>query len=175
MSDGPDEVAVRKIAEMEVVTMTDAKNRLLNEHAASFRWLLASLFAANGGALVALGGNESLTVDGKLWAGALFTLGVLSSLITAWTNQRSARAIIEPVSSLIALWTCVAAGMPFEEEKHRDLLAEVDKGSRSSRPTQVFGWGSALLFLAGMVVAGVAMHAQGCSIAPSASTEVSKN
>lgn len=66
--EGPTDEDVRSIARLELSAASDLRNRLMDEHAASFRWLIATLFAANGGALIALVGLEDVPPYAKLWA-----------------------------------------------------------------------------------------------------------
>ena len=148
---------MRNIARFEVSTMLDARNRLMDEHAASFRWLTASLFAANGGALVALVGGDSVPVYAKLWAGIWFMLGILFSLLTAWFNQRLVQRMIDPIAQLIAFWGCVAHGMEFEEEKHAALIEAVQNSTKRAWPTQTCGWIAVVVFVFGMVAAGTGL------------------
>jgi hypothetical protein len=149
---------VRSIARFELSTILDARNRLMDEHAASFRWLTASLFAANGGALVALVGSEIVPPYAKLWAGFWFAGGVLFSLLTAWFNQRLVQKMIQPMVNLISFWGCVAHGMEFDDEKHGELITAVRSSTQRSWPVQASGWAAALVFVAGMTAAGTGLR-----------------
>ena len=126
----------------------------MDEHAASFRWLTASLFAANGGALIALVGSDNVPDFARVWAGFWFTVGIMFSLLTAWFNQRLVGRMIEPMANLIAFWGCIAHGMEFDESKHSELIAAVKNSTNRSWPIQTCGWIAAAVFLFGMVAAG---------------------
>ena len=150
----PSDHDVRGIAALELSTALGARNRLIEEHAASFRWLIASLFAANGGALLALGGSEDVPAYAKLWACGWFTVGVFFALLTAWMNQKVIRKTLEPLSNLIAFWGAVAHGMEFDLNEHAKILDEAKTVTKRGWPVQVSGWAAALMFLFGMAVAG---------------------
>jgi hypothetical protein len=145
---------VRSIARFELSTILDGRNRLMDEHAASFRWLTASLFAANGGALIALVGSDDIPAYARVWAGSWFTIGILFSLLTAWFNQRLVGRMIDPMTNLIAFWGGIAHGLEFDEERHSELITAVKNSTKKSWAVQACGWIAALVFLCGMVAAG---------------------
>ena len=153
-NDAPSDEDVRSIARFELSTISEARNRLIDEHAASFRWLIASLFAANGGALIALGSSEEIPPYAKFWACGWFTLGILFSLLTAWFNQKIIQRAIEPMSALIAFWGCVAHGLEFDAGKHNELIEKVQNSLKHTWPVRFSGWCALAMFLVGMVAAG---------------------
>ena len=156
--DAPSQEDVRSIARMEMASISDARNRLMDEHSASFRWLIASLFAANGGALITLGTSELIPPDSRIWACGWFTCGVLVSLLTAWLNQKLIQRGLAPMVALIAFWGCIAHGLDFDEEKHKVLIADLQSALKRSWPVQVSGWLSAAMFTFGVVAAGTGYH-----------------
>jgi len=153
-SDAPDEQNIRSLAELELSTALSARNRLIEEPAASFRWLIASLFAANGGALIALVGSDQISDYAKLWACCWFTVGIVFSLLTAWANQRAIQQTLPPLSNLVAFWGAVAHGMELDLDEHKRILADAAVTAKRAWPVQLFGWVAASLFIIGMIAAG---------------------
>jgi hypothetical protein len=153
-SDAPSDEDVRSIARFEISTGLDARNRLMDEHAAAFRWLTASLFAANGGALIALVGSEDVPAYARMWAGLWFTTGICFSLLAAWFNQRVIQKLIDPLTRMIAFWGGVAHGMEVDQESHANLIAALKESTKRSWPVQVCGWIAVAVFLFGMLAAG---------------------
>lgn len=153
-NDAPSEEDVRSIARLELSTTSEARNRLMDEHAASFRWLIASLFAANGGALITLGASEEIPPYARIWACGWFTLGTLFSLLTAWFNQKLIQRALDPLAALIAFWGCIAHGLDFDEEKHTNLIGDLQRSLKRSWPVQASGWLAVAMFLFGMIAVG---------------------
>ena len=152
--EAPTDEDVRGIARMEMASMSDARNRLMDEHSASFRWLIASLFAANGGALITLGTSELIPPEARIWACGWFTAGIISALLTAWLNQKLIQRGLAPMVALIAFWGCIAHGLDFDEKKHNELIAGLQSALKRSWPVQMSGWFSAILFIFGVAAAG---------------------
>ena len=155
--ESPSAQDVRDIAKLELSTALGARNRLVEEHAASFRWLIASLFAANGGAIIALSAADAVPTHAKLWAGAWFTVGILCSLLIARMNQSMIQKTLDPLSNLIAFWGAVAHGMEFDGDEHTRLMDQARRSTKQSWPVQLCGWAAVLCFLFGMIAAGTGL------------------
>ena len=55
--------------------------RLYDQISATFRWVLATMFAANGGAVLGLLGSSDEGLPGKIWAVGWFSLGVVFAIL----------------------------------------------------------------------------------------------
>jgi hypothetical protein len=154
MTDQPPDPNPISVAAFELSTIIPLQGRLLDEHAASFRWLVASLFAANGGGLVAIATADKLSDYGMVWSCFWFGLGILSSLLCGWFNQRMVNWTLPPVNALIAFWARVAHGMPFDGNENQRLLDAITKSTKRGWLTQASGWLAAVTFILGMIAAG---------------------
>ena len=54
--------------------------RLYDQLSATFRWVLATMFTANGGAVLGLLGSDQ-GLPGKMWAAGWFSLGVVFAIL----------------------------------------------------------------------------------------------
>ena len=101
-------------------TMGTSEARLYEQVNSSFNWVLATLFASNGGALVALVG-----ADAKLPAGlplGLFAAGVLFSISMGIANAVYATRAILPITDLRMTIALLAAG----QAEPNDLQTKMD-------------------------------------------------
>jgi hypothetical protein len=77
--------------------LTTSETRMYEHVSVTFRWLMATLFAANGGAIVALlSGNPSLRgrPEGLAW----FAAGIILSLIMGILSTFMALRVLRPIS-----------------------------------------------------------------------------
>lgn len=150
-----DPALVRRLAEMEIANILESKKMLLDEHSASFRWLVASFLAINGGGLIAVAGQANMSRAYGAASGLLFCIGIVSALLCAWLSQRANRATLLPLNEAMGIWISIAH---FGELDHSDIKTVESKMTevvKVSRPTQISGWFSVTAFLLGMCMAGV--------------------
>jgi hypothetical protein len=77
-----------------------AEARLYEHVSSTFRWLMATLFAANGGGLIALLGDGAHDLPGRLWALCWFALGVVGALVMGSLSALSAFRATKPLTDL---------------------------------------------------------------------------
>ena len=154
--EGDEEVKLfRRLAEIEIEGGLNTRGLILEEHSAAFRWLLASLFAANGGAAVAVLNSNDVLPHGKQISLAFFLAGVLLSLLTAYFSQRAGRAMLPPMNALIGYWIGVSHSGSFDKAKLDQYEADLVGVAGKARVTQVSGWIAAACFLIGSIVVGL--------------------
>ena len=88
-----------RVLELLRTHLITSENRLYDEVATAFRWLMATLFAANGGAIIALLGTEQPSLKNSYAALAWFGAGVFLSILTGflscfWSYRQSVRFTI---------------------------------------------------------------------------------
>jgi len=146
---GDDEI--RAIAAREVESGISAKQTILEEHSASFKWLMASMLAINAGGLVKCADVVGIPSSWRLVAAISFLVGVLAALAIAWLGQRAARAMLTPLGEMIAFWTLVSATARFDETEHKKLLANVQASVASGQKSRWAGWLSTIAFAVGVI------------------------
>jgi hypothetical protein len=148
--------AAKRIAEIQLESTVATKNSLLDEHSASFRWLMASLLAINGTGLISM---KDVMGSGGIWtvsAIGSFYIGLCAALSVAWLSQRSVQAMIAPLSDLVAHWTMAAATGGFSVESHRQIVARFDEAQRSMKKPRIAGFISISAFTVGLVFLSLA-------------------
>lgn len=85
-----------KVLDLLRTHLITTEGRLYDHVATTFRWLMATLFAANGGAILALFGaaQHGVTIDGAglSWFGAGVFLSILMGLLSSfWGHRASVR------------------------------------------------------------------------------------
>lgn len=148
---------IRKIGDLEYQAANVARTSLMEEHSASFKWLMASLLAINAGGLLALKDAKGPLSAISLASGCCFYLGIAGALMVAWLGQRSARALLEPLSELVGFWKAVSVFGHFEEADHKAILSRVQASVRQARYPAWAGWLSFLSFSIGLLLLGIAV------------------
>ncbi len=150
---------VRRLAAFELERTSDSRRALIEEHSAAFRWLIASLLAVNGGAVLS---TKELIINGNdtaLFAAGSFVMGVLSALLAGWLSQKANRSLLKPLAESSSFWIEVIETGDLNERRLSKILEDTEIAVRSAWPTQLSGWLSAFGFLIGMVLFGVALVA----------------
>lgn len=71
----------REVVEWMRREIVSGETRLFEHIASTFRWLMATLFAANGGAIIALLGSDARDLPGRIYGLLWFALGAVCSLL----------------------------------------------------------------------------------------------
>lgn len=138
----------RKELELVRDLLIVGEGRLYEHVAAMFRWLLATLFAANGGAMVVLLAHGE-DVPGELYASGWFGLGVISSLLMG---------VVSALLGLLASMTVSKARVTVEEglltgnpakQEILDLLESQKPTWKTWTPSYI-GGASLLFFVIGL-------------------------
>lgn len=149
----PDRLArVKAIAAAEVASFTTAKQTILEEHSASFKWLMASMLAINSCGLIKVSDLNSLQAMHQLAASIAFLVGILAALAIAWLGQIASRRMIEPLALAIAFWTITSATGEFDEEEHSEIIAKIQASVKSGNRSRWAGWLSTIAFSAGVIL-----------------------
>lgn len=145
---------VYRRAQYQLAALAESRSKLIDEHSAAFRWLIASLLAVNGGSALALFGNQQIGYLDKFWAGTYFSIGILLALVCAYFSQGAARRMFAPIGALASFWINVESAADFDEEHYKLLLKDVDTAAAGSLRTRIAGWLSAIAFCAGVLSVG---------------------
>jgi hypothetical protein len=138
----------------EIDNLKSIRATAWDEHTHSFRWLMASLLAINGGACLALLNNSDVDLKFRIIASGIFIFGILMALLVAVFGQHSIQRTLGPLQKQIGYWMTVASDgerlAAYETELNDELLGSAKIGIAS----RVSGWLSAGAFLCGVITAG---------------------
>jgi hypothetical protein len=110
----------RDILEHVVAVIGTSEARLYEQVNSSFNWLLGTLFAANGGAVVALISRNTLVSTQSL---ALFAVGVVFSILMGLANAVYAAKVIIPLNDIRMTLTLMAAGEAPPEQLQQKMAS----------------------------------------------------
>jgi len=158
MGDGkhviPPELII-KVAEIELSSSLEARNRLLDENSAAFRWLFASLLTVNGGAALAAFSSDNITKCGKLVSGASFVMGIFFALLLAYFTMKSCEKGVKPTGEIAGFWVDTMWSGEFDEELLEQRKIQLVSTMRPySLASSFVGWTSAMCFLVGAIAMG---------------------
>ncbi|RXR27543.1 hypothetical protein [Sphingobium fluviale] len=159
MEDGkgsiPSELIV-KVAELELSSSLEARNRLLDENSAAFRWIFASLLTVNGGAALAGFSSDNITKCGKLVSGVSFVTGIFFALLLAYFTMKSCEKGVKPTGEIAGFWVDTMWSGEFDEELLQQRKKQFVSATRHYNLASSFvGWISAICFLVGAIAMGV--------------------
>ena len=127
--------------------MSTSEARLYDQVNSSFNWLLGTLFAANGGALVALVTRDAAVSALPL---ALFAGGVVCSILMGLANAVYAAKAIMPTTDIRMTLVLLAAGKASLEQLQQKMGA-LDGITWLKWPMYGLGVASLICLIGGMV------------------------
>jgi len=154
-----DETDVKAIAMHELDAAKSSRQALLEEHSASFKWLMASMLALNSGGLFALSDMADIEGAHRAASAIMFVIGILCALAIAWLGQISARKMLEPLSEMTSFWIVAAASGQFNEDEHSRIGSEIQSVIDKSKKARYCGWVSVVAFVLGVGSIGTGIEA----------------
>lgn len=149
----------REGAKEEIENLKNMRATAWDEHTHSFRWIMATLSAINGGACAAILNQDGMGISSKLLASGLFVGGLLMALLVAVFGQHSVQSCLLPLQRQIGYRMTVASDGERDEAIERDLNNELKISARIGMGSRVSGWLAAIFFISGVVVAGFGLSA----------------
>lgn len=147
----------RASASEEITNLKLIREFVWEEHTQSYRWLMASLLALNGGACLTIFDTDLVPLEAKFFSCGLFVVGTVCALLVAMLGQRSNQASFAPLQQQIGYWMTVERDGERDEEFEAELAARLKKGTRIGLFARSAGWLSGLAFVTGVMVAGFSM------------------
>jgi hypothetical protein len=148
---------VRAAAALEVQTSLALRDRILTEVSTSLRWVQTSLLVVNGGAALAVLQSDALGASSRGLAGAIFVLGIICSLLSAYAGVLSAQDVPRRLTELAGYWLSVSIDLLRSDEIERDWLEYGRHLPKRGRWSRLLGWASLAAFVCGCIVVGVAI------------------
>jgi hypothetical protein len=148
------ETAAKWLAEHSIEGLKRGRDVIIDQHADSFKWILASLLTINSGGAISLLSSSSLSPDVKVESGSFFILGIMTAILIAVISQKLSQRAFPIINSQIGLWLSV-----LEDGMIPNNLEEVENlNSIEMRRFQwiipAVGWVSAICFLCGVISIG---------------------
>jgi hypothetical protein len=144
---------IRRLAEYEAAAAAEIRSKSMDEHNAAFRWLIASLFALNGGAILALLGSDHLTGAAILRSAPSFFLGVILTFAMVMLAQLSDRKMIQHIHSWGLYWSTVTASLLRDENQENQIKSAIEMAELTGRKARVCGLLSMACFVVGCILA----------------------
>lgn len=145
------ELAKKALAEYEIRSAEQARTRLQEQHDAGARWLLASLFAINAGAVVALIGADRISDSAAIGPVSVYLLGVIFSFAMGTAVQISDRRMVTAVHGWGQYWSTFVEVGDLGDGAEEAARAKIDAAEKIGRLGRKFG----LLSMLSWIVASV--------------------
>ena len=154
--DNPELGAARHALSLyEAKSAADVRLKTIDEHNSAFRWLLGSLFALNGGAAIALIGNQKISNSAILQAEVAFLAGILMCFTMAILGQLSDRGMIVKSHEWGLYWTTVSVTLQRNADQEAEITAAIVKAEMTGRKARLAGVAAMLCFVVGCILVGI--------------------
>jgi len=119
---------VRKSAEYQAALATESHLRLIDEHKAAFRWIVASLFALNGGAILSILSRSGTSLVYAMPSFGAFFAGIVTTFVCVVFAQISDKMMIGQMHRSGLYWTSVSV----IGERDPESETQISRGVKSS-------------------------------------------
>ena len=152
MSDTKDRIeSVKRLAEFEVSAAVESRGKLIDEHHSAFRWVVASLFALNGGAILSILNKDELGIITILPAFWVFFAGILSTFFTVILAQISDRMMIARLHQWGLYWTSVGSTGVRDEAREVSIEDGISKAESWGQKARIFAAFAMIWFVFGVL------------------------
>jgi hypothetical protein len=143
--------AVRNLARFEASAAVESRSKLIDEHNAAFRWIVASLFALNGGAILSIFGKGGIGINSSLAAFWVFLAGIIAIFLTVIFAQISDRLMIAQLHRWGLYWTTVCITGARDENDEKQIKGEIANAESYGLTSRRFAFVAMLLFILGVL------------------------
>jgi len=150
----------REIAGYETQVAIEARSKLKDEYSAAFRWMVASLFALNGGAILSIISSDSFGLHPNLSAFWVFFGGIVTTFLAVIFSQWSDRVMMAHKHRWGRYWITVSVAGERDEGVEAELKAServADRVALAGRWQAVLAM---LFFVSGVLTAVVSRQEQ---------------
>jgi hypothetical protein len=127
------------------------RDTLTKQHTDAFKWMNGSLFAINGGGVIATLNSESIEINSRIWAGSFFIAGLLIMILVGVVSQNYIDRILPHKQNSIKYWRSVSVDGKREAILEEKLQCDTEKVEKGRCLTAALGWVSAIFFLCGAI------------------------
>jgi hypothetical protein len=130
--------------------LVTAETQLIDNLSSTFRWLMGTLFAANGGAIIALMGSDNVNLSGNTAALRWFAIGLVLSILIGIASAFAAYRTSLRITTL----KFRVVGALIEGQGGQQVLADIaaQKTSWKTWTPSYVGIASFLCLIAGMIM-----------------------
>ena len=128
----------------------EGRRNLTEEHSASFRWLMASFLAINGGGLISLKDIKLSDATHAFVSGIMFFGGIVFALLIAFLGQKSNQKMLDPMARMALYWRGVASTGILNPEVQQDIDDRMSTALKSAKWPSRSGFLSLLFFALGL-------------------------
>lgn len=155
MTDEQNLEQLRAVAAHVTEQAVEGRRHLLEEHSASFRWLMASLMAINGAGLISVKDMTFAEARYALAAAASFFFGIVCALLIAYFGQNSNQKMVDPLSRIALYWRSVAISGELDEKIQKELDLRMSEATKHSKWPARVGFASLGFFTLGLASIGI--------------------
>lgn len=136
-----------------------AESRLFTQVESTFKWLMATLWASNGGALLATIGAQEFAQKLGLLPFVCFAVGLVLSLIMGLINLLYCSRSMLPITELKNLFVIGSTVGDFDPDDVQPLVDRINRSTIFKWPLWASGIGSLVLLVIGAATAAVRIWA----------------
>lgn len=151
-----------EFAELQIQQISQLNQSFMEQNAALYRWILAARLTINGGAVVALLGQDTIKGDTLIVSILCFFLGILAAILGAELDQFALEKSMKPNITMIAFWVKAKATGKFSSARMDELIAETGNIRRFSLPGKLVGNSSLVFFVLGAIFVGCKFASSFC-------------
>lgn len=150
---------IQELARRNVILLEGSVNHMIQEATALYRWILASLIAANGGAVLGLANAQDMIAPEILGASVpYFVGGIVAGILAALIAAVSAQGLAGTMGAALAHWVNVALSGEGLEDANKAARQITRKGLLWQAPAFLAGFISLGLFVAGALFVACALE-----------------
>ena len=144
--------ALKRLADFEAAAASESRAKTIDEHNAAFRWLIASLFALNGGAIIAIFGSGKLPSSVISHSVPSFLFGIFLTFAMVIFGQISDREMIKQMHSWGLYWSSVKATGKQNTSCEDEIKQKIGIAEQFGRRGRICGLFSMLSFVVGCIL-----------------------
>jgi len=154
-SASPEHRILTHLAENELINIQQARAQIISQEADFAKWMIASLLALNGGAVLATWSSEQILPSWRAAASVIYVIGIMAALSVSHFIYLANRGILQSLQEWEAYWLFVAETGEHEHVRRGRLDTNFQTAFAKTAKTQWAGMLSAVSFLIGCVVAAI--------------------
>jgi len=137
--------------------LESSEARLYEQVASSFRWLMATLFAANGGSIISILSSESIALKVGMTPLIFFAIGMICSICISLLASLYAAVAAKPLNELRMLVVMNLATGQVSSKEVEQKTAAMNRTTVLKWPLLFFQIASIGCLIVGLILAGISL------------------
>lgn len=146
---------VKRLAAFEITASIESRSKMIDEHGSAFRWMVASLFALNGGSILSIFGSDGFGAPYLFLSFWVFFAGIIFTFATVIMAQISDRKMIAQLHSWGLYWTRVSCTGVTDLQHEKEIKDKISDAENFGRQARVLGFFAMMAFVVGVLTAAV--------------------